>query len=67
MPLRKKEPRLFEVVIGEKESHAAAVGEYADFVEVLLGGAEIAGMAEVRGASQEGAGKMIKGTCAAES
>ena len=42
-------------------------GSDADFVEVLLGGAEIAGMAEVRGASQEGAGKMIKGTCAAES
>jgi hypothetical protein len=35
--LREEKSRLFEVVVGEEEPHAAASGEDADLVEVELG------------------------------
>jgi len=51
---------LLQVVVGEMESHAAAGGEDADFVEVVLGAGEVAEVAVVGGSGEEAERKVIE-------
>jgi hypothetical protein len=58
--LGEQEAGLFQVVVGEEESHAAASGKDADLFEIVLGFGPFLGVAEVCGSREKAAREFVK-------